>query len=92
MSILLASQPMEVWICMQITCTDDKTPHDVLRETLSSFGERFAGNTIDLAISHPCGGGVTLYKTIDDVPEIDVPCPCGNPNHWIVKIIKEEKK
>lgn len=32
----------------------------------------------------PCG-----YKdrveAIDQVPLFNVPCPCGNPNHWVVK-------
>ena len=25
------------------------------------------------------------YKTRKDVPTVDVPCPCGNPNHWLIK-------
>lgn len=31
-----------------------------------------------------CGGRVT-YRTADDVPLVDVPCPCGDPNHWLIK-------
>jgi hypothetical protein len=23
--------------------------------------------------------------SIEDVPSVDTPCPCGNPKHWIVK-------
>jgi hypothetical protein len=38
-----------------------------------------------LTIEAPCGEKV-MYKTIDDVPEVDVPCSCGNPNHWFIKI------
>jgi hypothetical protein len=33
----------------------------------------------------PCGEVIT-YPTLDDVPETDVPCTCGNPNHWFIKI------
>ncbi len=32
----------------------------------------------------PCGYQVE-YKTIEDIPDHDVPCPCGSPNHWLVK-------
>lgn len=31
-----------------------------------------------------CGGHAT-YRTADDFPLVDVPCPCGNPNHWLVR-------
>ena len=31
-----------------------------------------------------CGGQIT-YRTADDIPLVDVPCPCGDPNHWLVK-------
>lgn len=32
----------------------------------------------------PCGGSAT-YRTVDDIPLVDVPCPCGDPNHWLIK-------
>lgn len=31
-----------------------------------------------------CGGSAT-YRTVDDIPLVDVPCPCGDPNHWLIK-------
>jgi hypothetical protein len=37
----------------------------------------------------PCGNVYEL-KRGDSVPDEDVPCPCGNPNHWFVKIDKRE--
>lgn len=30
----------------------------------------------------PCGTSVTFTKKI---PDHDVPCPCGNPQEWILK-------
>lgn len=30
-------------------------------------------------------GKTTKYQTYDDIPEVDVPCSCGNPNHWLIK-------
>jgi hypothetical protein len=32
-----------------------------------------------------CGSKVE-YHTVDDVPRHSVPCPCGNPRHWFIKI------
>ena len=37
--------------------------------------------TVDLK---ECGGSA-VYETWEDVPEVDVPCPCSNPNHWLIK-------
>ena len=36
-----------------------------------------------------CSGCSVDYKTEADVPEHSVPCPCGNPKHWLIKY-KEE--
>jgi len=30
-------------------------------------------------------GGEASYKTWDDIPNESVPCPCGNPNHWLIR-------
>ena len=40
---------------------------------------------LDLMIKEPCGNEIT-YKTLDDIPTTDTHCPCGNPNHYYVKI------
>jgi len=40
-----------------------------------------------LTITLPCGGQAT-YRTVDDIPLVDVPCPCGDPNHWLIKYTK----
>ena len=32
----------------------------------------------------PCGSEVS-YRTFDDIPDHDVPCPCGDPKHWIIR-------
>ena len=71
---------IEEFVGMFIRCGKNESPRDVLREALSSRGVKFGINTIDLVINNPCGGSA-LYEKIDDVPEVDVPCSCGNPNH-----------
>ena len=35
-------------------------------------------------ISMPCGYNVTY--SLNTFPRVDTPCPCGNPDHWLVKI------
>ena len=37
-----------------------------------------------LQIDWPCGGHA-LYHTAMDVPLVDVPCQCGDPDHWLIK-------
>jgi hypothetical protein len=37
-----------------------------------------------LSINMPCGSHVE-YKTPNDIPDEDVPCPCGDPKHWMIK-------
>ncbi len=32
----------------------------------------------------PCGF-LGKYQSLDEVPLEDVPCPCGNPQHWFVR-------
>ena len=41
-----------------------------------------------LTIKMPCGCW-SVYETFEDIPNESVPCSCGNPKHWFVKI-KEE--
>jgi len=36
-----------------------------------------------------CSGGSADYKTEADIPEHSVPCPCGNPKHWLIKYDRE---
>lgn len=26
-----------------------------------------------------------IYQTEEDIPSESVPCPCGNPKHWLIK-------
>ena len=40
--------------------------------------------------NHVCCGGSVDYATEADVPYHSVPCPCGNPKHWLIKYEVEE--
>jgi len=39
---------------------------------------------IYLSIAMPCGQHLK-YRTPDDIPDHDVPCPCGDPTHWMIR-------
>ena len=39
----------------------------------------------------PCGYKLE-YKNFDDIPEEDVSCPCGNPNHWLIRYEDTRRK
>lgn len=32
----------------------------------------------------PCGY-LYVLASMEDIPLVDTPCPCGNPEHWLVK-------
>lgn len=42
-------------------------------------------NFVVLSCSLEACGGEVSYRTADDMPLVDVPCPCGDPNHWLIK-------
>ena len=59
-------------------------------ELLSKLKE--SGVDIDSAfhfctITMPCGN-VVSYKTFEDIPRQDTPCPCGDPKHWLVRYVE----
>ena len=39
---------------------------------------------LPLTIEMPCGE-VATYETLEDIPLVDTPCPCGDPDHWSVR-------
>ncbi len=46
-----------------------------------------------MTVTMPCGQ-VLKYEQFEDIPDHDVPCPCGDPNHCAVRysVIEVEKK
>lgn len=41
-------------------------------------------------INIDCCGGSVDYVTEPDIPYHSVPCPCGNPKHWLIRYVEEE--
>jgi hypothetical protein len=48
------------------------------------FIEAVKALTLPFSCILPCGNEYSV-ESIDDLPKADLPCPCGNPNHWFVK-------
>lgn len=42
-----------------------------------------------LKINMSCGGSV-VYRSLDEIPAESTPCPCGNPDHWLIKYEENE--
>ena len=55
----------------------------VTKESAQAYKEENPDKPL-LILEMPCGSRAE-YPTYDDIPEVDVPCPCGNPNHWLIK-------
>ena len=49
---------------------------------------------LPLEIQMPCGQKL-VFKSVEEITKLpikDVPCPCGDPNHWLVKVAKRRLK
>ena len=48
---------------------------------------------VGLSSEHLACEGLSIgYKTEADIPYHSVPCPCGNPKHWLIKYEEEESE
>jgi hypothetical protein len=83
-SHVITNQPYFCGVC--ITPQNGETVRQIL-ERCFTFVPPAVSLVIDLVIQMPCGASVT-YKTLDEIPVEDVPCTCGNPHHFFVKINK----
>lgn len=57
----------------------------IFRETV------FARSQFPLPVQVPGCQTVTIYLTPESLPAVDVPCPCGNPTHWLVKFYEPKR-
>lgn len=60
------------------------------QQVLSLDQENLSEELIDLVISND-ETECYLFASIEDIPLYDVPCPCGNPRHWLVKCVTTVK-
>ena len=77
--------PMVVGI--QFNCPNGQRKEFIQRwaEDAREDMTRFDLDLDPILLTVSLGCGEATYRTADDVPLIDVPCPCGDPNHWLVK-------
>ena len=57
-----------------------------INETSTAAGlDPTADNYTLLVVKMPCG--VTVhFRNAECVPLHSVPCPCGDPNHWLIQV------
>lgn len=72
---------MDNWIGIDVKLTRDQ----FIKHLIDNHGVPDDSRDIPyLTIEAPCGN-VCIFVTLDDIPDESVPCPCGNPKHWMIK-------
>lgn len=77
-----------------IRATNRKVLVDAINTQVDSKAFTGEANSVYLRVelsdeTRGCEGGSRDYQTEADVPEHSVPCPCGNPRHWLIKYDEE---
>ena len=59
---------------------------DEFKEWLNAIDDSNLDNDVNiLSVTMPCGE-IISYRRKTDIPLNSVPCPCGNVNHWVIKV------
>lgn len=69
------------YTALLISCKDNTGAVHSRAEWLEIMREQFK---LPFTIGLPCGKTITC-KTLEDIPLEDLPCPCGDPNHWLIR-------
>lgn len=75
-ALFLEADNPEVWL---------KVKQAVVDMVQKNTGDRVVDTAINIGM--PCGYALIL-KTLEDILALeqrDVPCPCGDPTHWLIK-------
>lgn len=83
-NIIITAKEMNTFYGLYIRPNKGETVRECL-DRCTHFALPAMYQTIDMEIILPCGNRA-FYKTLDDVPVVDTPCLCGNPEHYFVKI------
>lgn len=78
---ILSDDPNTCYIGLHVSCRDELGVVSSRREFLEVFQEQFK---LPFTIKMPCGEAIAC-EALEDIPLVDVPCPCGNPNHWLIR-------
>ena len=89
---VMASERSEGFAGLQITYRDRVEVDALLRalEGQARAAARADGipferdNVFMLGIVMPCGSRF-LFRDATSVPHTDIECPCGNPQHWVIR-------
>lgn len=64
---------------------------DHIKNWMENYREYCKPRAPALSITMSCGNSVS-YQTFDDIPEVDVPCPCGDKSHWFIRYMDLRKQ
>ena len=60
----------------------------IIKEIGADWSQEHPGSSL-LLIKLSCGGSAS-YQVAEDIPLVDVPCPCGDPTHWLLRYEEED--
>jgi hypothetical protein len=66
----------------------DHLIYEILNEVYSKR-KKVDDAFVFLSITMPCGQKVE-YEKSSDIPFESVPCPCGDPKHWLIKYVERD--
>lgn len=83
------------FICLYLKCSEGQSPREEIDQWnawhMPDCHERLTFPlTLTLKLEDkekPCGE--LVINSPEEFPEESVPCPCGHPNHWLLKIERE---
>lgn len=86
--VIITEQMYASWCGLRITPNEGETVGECL-ERCTVFNPPAVYPIINMVIACPSCEQIKEYKTLDDIPDYDVPCDC-RPLYYFIKIGKTE--
>ena len=82
----------EYWVAIEISVQAGVTLEEAWAEVVNEYlaAPGFDVSQAFISFTSPCGYPIRFQEP-EDVPLEDRPCPCMDPNHWLVKILYAKK-
>ncbi len=56
------------------------------QDTSVQIGLQYLYHNLPVVITVPGCGTQVIYRDKHSVPNMNIRCPCGDPNHWLIRI------
>ena len=89
--LIITQEDIKQGKVIAIKATDRQTLIDTIREFIKESDIPENGVLLHVELQDEQTGYRYFrdYKAEDDIPYDSVPCPCGNPEHWLIKYDNE---